>query len=152
MIGEDTARFVEGADVAIWVATASVECVPQTTRSLGARVDERREHVRLFLQAEQSARVLANVRAGAIMAATFVRIHDYRAVQIKGEITGTHVCGDDERTWSERYIAGFAEANEKLGLPRALIERLAYWPSVAVDVAVRELFAQTPGPNAGVRL
>jgi len=36
-----------------------------------------------------------------------------------------------------------------LGLPRAELERAAYWPSFAVEVAVGELYEQTPGPHAG---
>lgn len=145
-------QFVEAGDVAMWVATASVECVPQTTRSFGARADRDGDRLWLFLPAEQSARALAHARPGAILAATFVRIHDYRAVQVKGEIASTHDGDDDDRRWVQRYRDAFAEANGRVGLPPELILGMIWWPCVAVEVVVRELYAQTPGPNAGAPL
>lgn len=151
-ITEELAEFLESGDVAIWVATANAECVPQTTRSFGAHVDRARGLMWLFVLNVQGARVLANTRSGGLAAATFVRIYDYRAVQAKGEITSTHACNDDERRRIERYWNEFADANARVGMQRELILRHVYWPCTAVEISVRELFAQTPGPNAGAPL
>jgi len=151
-IAEEVAQLLESGEVAIWLATANREHVPQTTRSMGARVDRERGSIWLFLPGQQSARALANAHEGAQIAVAFVRITDYRAVQVKGEIVRTRPCGDEERTWPERYRARFADANAKVGMPRELTEQMTYWPNVIVEVAVRELFAQTPGPHAGAPL
>ncbi len=124
------------------------QCVPQTTRAMGARVDRHRGTARLFVPTEQGARVLEDVRPGVALAATFVRIDDYRAVQIKGEIAGHRACDEDERQGVLAYRDGFAQACGRVGMPLGLAERLVYWPCACVEVAVGELFAQTPGPNA----
>lgn len=152
MITGDLAAFLESHGVAIWVAIASPECVPQTTRAVGARVDRESGTVRLFLPVEQSARALANVRRGATMAATFVKIDDYRAVQIKGEVVGQRPGDDADRRWAQAYRDGFLEANVRVGMAREVVSLLAYWPCACVEVVVREQFVQTPGPNAGSRL
>lgn len=151
-IAEDVAALLECGDVGIWIATANIEGIPQTTRSMGARVQRAPAKVWLFLPRDQSQRALANARGGARLAATFVRIHDYRAIQVKGVIAGTRPCGDDDRAWPARYRDAFADANERVGMSRDVIASMTYWPCVVVEVDVRELYAQTPGPNAGAKL
>jgi hypothetical protein len=39
-----------------------------------------------------------------------------------------------------------------VGVSRTLSRRVAWFPSVAIEVRVSEMFEQTPGPNAGVPL
>jgi hypothetical protein len=126
--------------------------MPQTTRAVGARVERDKGTIRLFVPTQQSARALANVRRGAAIAATFVKIDDYRAVQIKGEIVGQRPCGDAERDLARAYRDGFAEASVRVGMAREVVTLLAYWPCACIEVIVRERFVQTPGPNAGNRL
>jgi hypothetical protein len=151
-IAEDIAGLLESGDVATWIATASRECVPQTTRATGARVQRSPGKLWIYLPAEQSQRALANAREGAQLAATYVRIHDYRAVQVKGTIVRTWPCSDDERRWPEMYMERFIEANVRVGMERAAIEKLTYWPSVVVEIDVQDLYSQTPGQNAGSKL
>ena len=40
----------------------------------------------------------------------------------------------------------------RVGMAREVVTLLAFWPCACVEVAVRERFVQTPGPNAGRRL
>lgn len=151
VIPDEVAAFVEGGDVAIWLAVADVEHVPQTTRSMGARVDRATGRLRLFLPAEQGARAIAVARVGATLAVTFVRIHDYRAVQVKGEIADIGAC-DDAEPGPEQYRDAFTEASARVGVPRELTAQMVCRPCTTIGVIVRELYAQTPGPNAGARL
>jgi hypothetical protein len=151
-ISKDVVQLLQSGEVAIWLATTNRECVPQTTRSMGARVHGEGRMLSLFVPSEQAARVLANAAPGAKLAVTFVRITDYRAVQVKAEIRAVRPCGDDERHWPEQYREAFVVANIKVGMDRELIAQMTYWPNTVVEVAVRELYAQTPGPNAGAPL
>jgi hypothetical protein len=38
-----------------------------------------------------------------------------------------------------------------VGVPRSAWGRLAWWPTLALRMEVREVFVQTPGPSAGRR-
>ena len=151
-VSEEVKAFLESGEVAIWLATASVENIPQTTRAMGACVDRERRMLQLYVPSEQGARALANVRDGAKLAATFVRVTDYRAVQVKGVIAICRPCDKSERHVLESYRERFANTSERVGMPRELITNLTYWPNVVLEVSIEELFAQTPGPNAGARL
>jgi hypothetical protein len=152
VIADEVVGFLEGSEIAIWLATANAECVPQTARSMGARVDREHGIVSLFVPTEQGARLLANCRGRANVAATIVRVTDYRALQIKGELVALHEGRDDERAWPQRYRERFADVSARVGLARELIMQLTYWPCMVLDVRVAELYAQTPGPHAGARL
>ncbi len=37
-------------------------------------------------------------------------------------------------------------------MPRAIARRMIWWPSVAIEIEVADVFVQTPGPGAGARL
>jgi hypothetical protein len=152
VIAADVADLLEAGNVAIWLAVASSECVPQTTRAMGARADRERSTVVLFVPVVQGARALAHIHDGSQIAITFCRILDYRAVQVKGVIGSIRPCTDDDRAIIERYHAAFTIASSQVGIPTDATTRLASWPSVALEVSVRELYSQTPGANAGARL
>lgn len=150
VIPSDVAELLEASSVGIWLATANAECVPQTTRAMGARVDG--DVVWLFVPVEQATRALANLREGSQLAVTFCRIFDYRAVQVKGTLAEMRPCNDAERAVLQRYREQFTVASGEVGIPVEPVGRLAIWPSVALAISVRELYSQTPGPSAGAPL
>ena len=39
-----------------------------------------------------------------------------------------------------------------IGIPRTVTRNLPWWPSIAVEADITDIFTQTPGPNAGERL
>jgi hypothetical protein len=151
-IPADVAVLLEECTVAIWFATVDAACVPQTARAMGAKVDRDRCVVRLHVPVQQGMRALANIDAGSQIAVTFCRIFDYRAVQVKGTVASLRPCTDDDRPTILRYHERFTGASNEVGIPYEAAARLAYWPAVAVEIAVRELYSQTPGANAGARL
>ena len=57
-----------------------------------------------------------------------------------------------ERKVAERYIAAYIETLSMAGFPRSLTTRIRVWPAKVVTFPVRDIFLQTPGPNAGARL
>ena len=60
--------------------------------------------------------------------------------------------GDAEREVQELYLAAYVEQLAMAGIPRAMSRRLAFWPSIAIDIDVADVFNQTPGPQAGTRM
>jgi hypothetical protein len=52
----------------------------------------------------------------------------------------------------EEHFAAFADEVEQVGISRDGARRLLDSELVAVSFSVRELYDQTPGPNAGGRL
>lgn len=148
---EDLVDFVESG-VSILIATRDADRIPDALRGVGARVHDDRRHFTVLLPEATGARAVENLRDNGAIAVTFSRPTDHQGVQLKGQMVAIRPSGDVERMITERYRAAFFEQLYVVGVPRTTSRRLAYWPSVAVDVRVDAVFRQTPGPGAGQRL
>jgi hypothetical protein len=143
--------FIESG-VSILVGTRDARLRPACSRAMGAKVDAAHDRVTIHLPQSSSARTLANLRDNAQIAVTFSRPLTHRSLQLKGVCTEVRAGTEADRSAQEQYRAAYVEQLQLVGVPRALSTRLSFWPSVAVEITVRDLFVQTPGPGAGRRL
>jgi hypothetical protein len=148
---DELTDFVESG-VTILVATTDQHLRPACMRALGAQVARDRRALTIFLPEATARATVANLASTRRIAIAFSRPLDHRAIQIKGTCLGTRVATTDDRAVQERYRAAYFEQLHAVGVPRNVARRVAWWPSVAVDVSVAEIFEQTPGPGAGRRL
>jgi hypothetical protein len=144
----DLADFLESG-VSILVGTRDMGLRPATARAMGASVGRELRTLTLYLPEATAERTLANLRDNGQIAMTFSRAIDHRSIQIKGKCTLIRAGTVEDRAVQERYRALLIESLALIGLPRSELERATYWPSVAVEVDVGELYEQTPGPQAG---
>jgi hypothetical protein len=138
--------------VSILVATRDAELRPACARGAGARVRAADGVVTVYLPQAAAARTLANLRDNAQIAVTFSRPLTHYSIQLKGTCFEPRVSAEEDRAVQQAYRAAYGEQLHAVGLARAVAARLAWWPSFALDIAVRDLFVQTPGPGAGRRL
>lgn len=131
------------------MATCDDARAPETVRVMGTRVGDARHTLTAYLPLVQSHRTVDNLRKNRRIAVFYGRVTDYRAVQIKGALVTLRSTDASDRERQVRYLRDFTEACAKIGLSPSLMGRLAFWPSIAVEMEVDELFAQTPGPQAG---
>lgn len=150
-IPEDLVPFIESG-VSILIGTRDAKAIPYAMRGVGVKVHEGRRTLTVFAPDAPGARALENLRATKRIALTFTRPLDHRSIQVKGTVTGMRPGKEEELPLLEKYLEGWAEHVELVGLPRALGSRLSYWPATAIDVALESLYQQTPGPSAGTRL
>jgi hypothetical protein len=94
---------------------------------------------------------LANLRDNGRAAVTVARLADYRTFQLKGVCLGVRAAREDERPSIARQHDAFARAAdfEQLG---HVVRSWSYWPCVAIDLRVEQVFAQTPGPGTGQKV
>jgi hypothetical protein len=92
---------------------------------------------------------LANLRDNGQVAVTFSRTTTHQSIQVKGTCVAVRPGDLSDRESQERYRLAWSAELESVGMPRGHTQRVRYWPSVAVDVSIREVFVQTPGPEAG---
>jgi hypothetical protein len=147
----DLVEFFESG-VSILVGTRDADLRPACARAIGASVRAAQRVVTIYLPEAAAARTVANLRDNHRIAVTFSRPLTHYSVQIKGACASVRPSGDEDRAAQQRYRAAYIEQLHAIGLPRTVSARIAWWPSLAVDIDVQELFIQTPGPNAGRRL
>ena len=150
-IPEDIVEFLE-AGVSILVGTCDAERRAEVARGVGCSVSRDRTEVTIYLHEGWGARALGNLRANGEIAVGFSRPFDHFAIQLKGKCTRFVPPSDGDRTVVDRYHATYGEQLYMTGFPRSTTRRFVFWPAVAVTFGVRDIFVQTPGPDAGKRL
>lgn len=151
MIDRELAAFLEEG-LAIHLGTRNAQLEPSSARVSAVTVDADGCHVTAYVPRVAVGRVLADVEANGLAALVFVRPTDDRAVQVKGVFVGSRAAATRERRALMTQWEGFRRSLERIGIPRALTDAWAVWPSVALRVRVTDLFNQTPGPGAGAPL
>jgi hypothetical protein len=124
------------------------ECVP----AMGSRVHRDRRTLTVFVPRSLVGATLTNLEDNGQIAVSFARPSDEKTMQVKGQARKVREATEADRPILELSRGGFVEQMAVVGTPRAVTRRMAWWPSVAIDIDVADVFVQTPGPGAGARL
>ena len=76
----------------------------------------------------------------------------YRTVQLKGEVVSVREPTAEQLAAVDDHVEAFSREAEEVGLMPGTGRRFLDPGLVAVTLAVRELYDQTPGPSAGARM
>jgi hypothetical protein len=144
----DLVEFLESG-VSILVGTRNADLRPASARAMGARVEARSRKLTVYLPEAVSATTLANLRDNASIAVTFSRPLTHHSMQLKGRVLSVRPSDEADRAVQRAYRAAYGEQLDAVGLPRNVSSRIVWWPSVAIEVSVGDVFIQTPGPSAG---
>lgn len=135
--------------VDIYVATRDAELVPESMLAMGVRADADRCGITVYLPEARAASTLANLKDNGRIAITLTRPSDHKSVQLKGRVRQIRESGPSDRELQAVHRAALVEQFAMVGVPRGATRRLVWWPSVAVEVELENVFTQTPGPHAG---
>jgi hypothetical protein len=133
---------------AIMVATRDDMGEPHVTRGWGGRLDAEMGRLDLALTVSDDLEVVSDLEANGAIAVTLVRPTNYLAMQLTGTVEwiGDVNASDQERI--DAHVARFVAEVMRIGMTPATA-RLAGDRFVAVRIAMREFFEQTPGAKAG---
>lgn len=151
MITPELATFLE-AGPTLQLATRDESLIPECALVSGHVLLPDRRTLRVYVPKSAAGRTVRNLdvcRRAAVVAAHPV---DHRSVQMKGDVVAVAEVSEPDDPAFAAYLDAHAALLELVGMPRALVRRIAWWPAVAVDVRVTDLFDHTPGPGAGERL
>ena len=151
MISDEIVALIEGG-ASMAVATRDAQLVPSCMRAMGVRVHADRRTLDVFLPAATAGRTRANLAVSPEAAVSFSRPRDHRTVQMKGPVRVVREARADEQAFVDAYRHAFARQLDFVGMPPAYTLHIAWWPCVVIEVVVRDIFQQTPGPGAGARL
>ena len=149
-LSPDLYALLDGPSIT-YIATRDAALVPMSTIAFGLQHSDDDKEITLFLPVALSPPILANLRDNGQMTVSLVCPSDHRAIQIKGTWLGERRTGDDDRAFLSRYRDAMVQEMKSVGVPRSAWGRLAWWPTLALRMEVREVFVQTPGPSAGRR-
>lgn len=144
----ELAAFVQSG-ISVTVAVRDANLRPDGARAWAVKVHEDGTHLTVYLYAKSAPALLAKLAEHPEIALDIDAPTTHRACQLKGVLTGSRRAKASERALVEQQVEGFLTELETIGIPRALTAGWLYWPGVAFEVRVSEVFEQTPGPGAG---
>ncbi len=150
MIDEALAAFLRGGNSMI-VATRSAALEPFVTRAAAVRVLGP-QRLAVLLPRATSARCIADLKNNGEIALCVCSPQNFRTFQLKGRSQEIEPAGPEDVQLAEEQLGVFTEATLPFGNSRALCRNLWLFDCWRVEVEVRQIFTQTPGPGAGARL
>jgi hypothetical protein len=147
-LAEEIVEFI-ASGVDAYVATHDRELEPESMLAMGLRASPERNLLTVYVPEALSQVTCRNLEDNGQIAVTAIRPSDFKAVQIKGTSVRIRSSGELDRELQAVFRAALVEQFEIVGIPRAITRRLVWWPSLAIEFGVREIFLQTPGPRAG---
>ena len=151
MIPQSIVTLLE-TGVSVMVGTRNSSLMPECTRAWGIRVGAKRDSVTIFLSEAFAGLTLTNLRDNGQIAVTCTRPTDHVTCQLKGQVKSMKPATAADRGTSRRWHREFIAELMAIGVPAALGEAWITEPTVAVEIAVSDVFDQTPGPGAGKKI
>ncbi len=134
------------------VGTRDPSLMPECTRAWGIEVGADRVAVTIFLSEIIGGKTIENLRDNGKVAVTCTRPTDHTTCQLKGHVLRFKAVTAAHRDMSRQWHRDFAAELRAIGVPTTLSEAWVVEPTVAVEIAVTEVFDQTPGPGAGKKM
>jgi hypothetical protein len=140
------------AGTSLIVGTVGPDGEPRATRAFAlVVVDATADVIRLVVSADDPL-LLVHLETGVI-AITAADVRTLRSVQLKGRIVGVEATSEEDRSVMADHSGRFFQAvHETDGHDLSAIRQLLPLQTLSVEVAVDEVYDQTPGPEAGRRV
>jgi hypothetical protein len=152
VVPEKVARLLETATVAI-AGTRDADLVPHVHRVSAWRLSPDRKSVDCFFAQAFSRHLLSSLEDNGEISVTFCEVPSHETYQLKGKFVSSRpVDGDDLRVYEAYRARGVHRICELLGFSERAVRAYVPAPNLVVRLGVREIFDQTPGPDAGRRL
>ena len=148
---DELVALVQGG-VSLLTGTCSPDLVPECVRGAGVRVWPGACRLTVLMPKATGEIAIANLRANGRLAVTMSQVETHRTVQVKGRTLAIRDGDEADRELSTRYGAAFRASLSWVGIPEGITRGLTLWPVWAIDLEIEHVFAQTPGPVAGVKM
>lgn len=139
----------------VYIGTRDASLMPHLMISMGAKVSTGRDTLTLFLPEYAAEPCLANLRDNGQIAVTMGDVGTHSCFQFKGDFQAARPSTNAEYAIQDLWWDKVSTVIAALPMGTHLTERMRLVrrrPTVAVDIKVREVFNQTPGPGTGQRL
>src|SRR5689334_11227489 len=122
-IDDELKTYLESGP-SILVGTCDLALVPEITRAWGPRVSEDRRSVSVCVPLATSGKTLDNLASNGRIALTCALPTNASSVQLKGDCMETTEPDATDLAAVEEHREAFAARNERIGVPRNLVEIL----------------------------
>jgi len=147
-LSEDIVELI-ASGVAVSVGTRDERLQPEAMLGIGVRVHPDFRTFTVYVPEALAAATVKNLQHNGEIAVALARPHDHKSVQIKGRLRELRRATEADRDIQAVGRSALVEQFAGIGIPRPMTRRLVWWPSLAIEIDVRHVYQQTPGPGAG---
>jgi len=147
-------RFLEQRANVGFAGTRDVGLTPHGHRVSGWRVGADERTLTVLVPEGFTTGLVESLRENGQMAVTIEEFPSHETYQFKGSYLRHRAADDADQEVAGRVRQRFVRSVRPIypGAPEAALQAFVQPAAVAIDVDVREIFLQTPGPGAGSRL
>lgn len=137
----------------IWLCNSNEQLQTATVRLMGARVEEDRKHITVYVPVQYGAEVIRNLATTDKITFLTAIIHTYVSYQVKGTYISQCACTEADIAYQWAYMDGFTDALAKQGLSKQKgIKAYYQQPSIAMRILAEEVYEQTPRKGTGEKV
>ena len=151
-MGPERIRRCLDPGMSLLVGTVSGAGTPVSCRAMALTSADDLATLTVYVPLATSHETIANVATTRRMSVVATYPIDNSSIQLKGTARGTRLAREEEAGTVRAGIDSFGEVLAEIGIPRRVTKAITYWPAFAIDMAVEEIYEQTPGPKAGTRI
>lgn len=138
--------------VGMALATCSGGLVPELTDVLGFDWPADSAYFTVFMNSAESHQALQNLSQNNRAAVSLARPCNYFAVQIKGRVKEIRSMMESEFERAQHCFDSYRQELLLIGMRAEAAAALIMRPDTAIEIEITDLFIQTPGPDAGLRM
>jgi len=139
-------------NVSVVVGSVDSSGEPSTCRALALASTDDFQTLTVYVPVATSKDTIANVATTRKLTVVATHPIDHLSVQFKGTAGTARLAREDEAQIVRKGFDGFAELLNTIGIPPRVTNAVTRWPAFAIEMRVSDIFDQTPGPKAGVRV
>ena len=153
MIPGSIMTFLDDEAMVAVAASRDENRVPHLHRVSGWSVDEDRQTINCFIPDAYTAELNSSLEDNGEFALTVVDPGSHKTYQFKGQYVDSRPITDADLAIAEQKRGRFAQAvSQGFGMPEDASRTYILPPTLVIRFSVREIFLQTPGPDAGQRI
>jgi hypothetical protein len=127
--------------------------VPHVHRVSGWTLEPDRQTITCLIGSKSANNLIPSLEDNGQFALTVCEMPSHETYQFKGSYVGSRPVGEADTATFRQCREQFVERiSVVLGYPAEKVRQYIAEPSVAIRFKVKEIFIQTPGPEAGKRL
>jgi hypothetical protein len=137
------------------MAISDYSGAPLIARALAIAIVENGSIARIYANASCAPTFISQLGEGTQIAIAVEQPSTHRSVQLKGSVKAINALERDALIYCQAYRARFANSVEPYGFTQQMSHIFIPDPdhsAIAIDMAIAQVFEQSPGPDAGNRL
>jgi len=119
----------------------------------GVRMNPEKGEVTIFVPESVASQTINNVTSNKQVSCFISHPNTHESYQLKGEYITHEVANEEDAKLQDDFVFRFYDGYMKhFNYPPSIVNAVNNHPGIGITFKVKDVFVQTPGPNAGTKI